>query len=63
MRIVKKYFIGFWLLLLMIIEWVFDLVKSVWDVVHKSIQDLTIAMQNEYNDIKILKGEPDRGKE
>lgn len=57
----RKLFIGLWLVLFLLIEWVADLVTKVWHVIHTAIRDLTLAIDNEYNK-KTIAGEPDSGK-
>lgn len=57
----KKYFIGFWLVVLLIIEWVVELVVKLVAVVHGGVRELTLMMDKIYNDLK-LKSESDRGK-
>lgn len=52
----KKYFIGFWLVLLLIIEWVADLITQMWGVFHSGVRDLALALDKKYNELN----EPDR---
>lgn len=60
MKKVKQYFIGFWLLILLLIEWAADLVGKTWGVFHTAIRELALAVENEYKKTKNITGEPDR---
>lgn len=53
----RKYFIGFWLLLLLLVEWLAELILKIVTVVHGSIKDLTIALNKKYKEVN----EPDSG--
>lgn len=55
----KKFVVSFGYFLLMLVEWVFDLVVKLVSVVHSEIRELTIAIEKKYNQIN----EPDSGKE
>lgn len=35
---------------LLIIEWVADLLKNIWTVIHKSIEELTLAIESKINE-------------
>lgn len=60
---VKKFFIGFILVILMLAEWVIDLIGSLWNIFHNAVKELVIATQKIYDEIKPTKGEPDSRKE
>ena len=58
MRIILKYFVGFFLLLLMITESVAELVVNIIEQVHKWIKELALALETIYNRLN----EPDSRK-
>lgn len=62
MRRFKQYFTGFWLLWLMIIEWVLDLISKLWQTIHGCFKELTEALVTIYNELKQKPGEPDSRK-
>jgi hypothetical protein len=51
MRKTKKYFVGFFLLWLLLIEWFVDMILKLWTTFHGSIKELTIALESVYNEL------------
>lgn len=56
MKVVKKIFIGLFLVVFMAVEWVADMIQKIITVIHSSIRDLAEAFETMYKD------EPDKRK-
>ena len=55
---IKKYFIGFFLLIMMLIEWVCEVILKIVNVIHEGVKELTLALDRIYNELN-LRNEPD----
>ena len=62
MRGVKRNITLFFLALLLIIEWAFDVVSSLWRVVHEAVKELATALEIKHKELKQVAGEPDSRK-
>lgn len=52
----RKYTTGFFMILLFIIEWVFDMIVKLFTVLHEGVKEAAIYAETTYNEIK---DEPD----
>jgi hypothetical protein len=52
MRKALRIFVGWWLVKLLILEWVMDLVSELIKAVHNSVKILAVSVQKEYENLK-----------
>lgn len=55
----KKYTIGFCLVLFFVIEWTLDVIVKLFTVLHESVKELAIYLETTYNEINVKYSEPD----
>lgn len=60
---IKKYLIGFLLVIFFVIEWLFDVVQKLITVLHESVKELAIYLETTYNEINKKDSEPDSRKD